>query len=239
MKNYINYLIRNNYSINTINTYSSILKSYLPIIDNYSLILKKIKSHFDSPNTAFLHYNVLISFFTFEKQKTFLNKLKKLNLPPIPQKYLNVFSKEFLYKKTEINNNDTNLIKKKKYTIRFLFQTGIRAHEINQIISFDDEILTVVGKGNKIREVFYDKETFENMWPFNKTTKTLRIWTKEILGNKYSPHSIRRSHATHMLLNGANPKTVMLQLGHSKIETTYKYLHLSFNRAKQEYKKYF
>ena len=49
----------------------------------------------------------------------------------------------------------------------------------------------------------------------------MRLWTKEVLGSKFTPHSIRRSHATHMLLSGANPKTVMMQLGHSKVETTY------------------
>jgi integrase/recombinase XerD len=42
-----------------------------------------------------------------------------------------------------------------------------------------------------------------------------------------------------MLLKGTNPKTVMLQLGHKKNETTYRYLQLSKENNKRIYKKYF
>ncbi len=59
------------------------------------------------------------------------------------------------------------------------------------------------------------------------------------LGNEYSPHSIRRSFATHMLMNGASPKMVQLQLGHAKIETTFTYLNLSLDDNHSIYKQYF
>ena len=62
---------------------------------------------------------------------------------------------------------------------------------------------------------------------------------KEILGTKYTPHSIRRSHATHMLLKGANPKAVMLQLGHVKVETTFRYLQLCKKINQKIYNKFF
>jgi integrase/recombinase XerD len=42
-----------------------------------------------------------------------------------------------------------------------------------------------------------------------------------------------------MLLNGANPKSVMLQLGHKKVETTYKYLQLSKANNQKIYRKHF
>jgi integrase/recombinase XerD len=64
-------------------------------------------------------------------------------------------------------------------------------------------------------------------FPFLYSTKTLRLWVKEILGCEFTPHSIRRSFATHLLKNGANAKFVMLQMGHEKIETTFRYLHLN------------
>ncbi len=51
MKEYINYLKRNNYSINTINTYRNILKIYIDINDIRS-IKNKIISYTRSPNTA-------------------------------------------------------------------------------------------------------------------------------------------------------------------------------------------
>ena len=60
-----------------------------------------------------------------------------------------------------------------------------------------------------------------------------------MLGDIYTPHSIRRSHATHMLLRGADPKSVMMQLGHSKVETTYRYLQISKELNKKIYDKYY
>jgi integrase/recombinase XerD len=74
---------------------------------------------------------------------------------------------------------------------------------------------------------------------FNRSTRILRLWVREVLGDQYTPHSIRRSHATHMLLKGANPKVVMLQLGHSKVETTFRYLQLSKTKNMKIYDKFY
>ena len=108
--------------------------------------------------------------------------------------------------------------------VRFLFETGLRASELQNIIEIKRETIILKGKGDKIREVFHNNETTILIDGFEFTTKTLRIWVKQVLGDIYTPHSIRRSHATHMLLRGADPKSVMMQLGHSKVKTTYKYI---------------
>jgi integrase/recombinase XerD len=42
-----------------------------------------------------------------------------------------------------------------------------------------------------------------------------------------------------MLLKGANPKMVMMQLGHSKVETTFRYLQLSIEENKKIYDRYY
>ncbi len=144
-----------------------------------------------------------------------------------------VFTKEFLLKKTH------GLDSEKKVVIRMLFETGIRAEEIKNIISINKKTMIIKGKGNKIREIFHNWETTKEFKGFDYTTKTLRIWVKEILGDEYTPHSIRRSHATHLLLKGANPKTVMMQLGHNKVETTYRYLNLSKQNNQKIYNKYY
>jgi integrase/recombinase XerD len=39
-----------------------------------------------------------------------------------------------------------------------------------------------------------------------------------------------------MLLKGANPKMVMLQMGHTSIETTFRYLNLSKEKNENIYK---
>ncbi len=231
MKQYINYLKRNNYSINTIKTYTSILSKY-DDIDDIRSIKKKILSYSHSPNTAWTHYNVVLTYFKWKKDKR-INSLTSLKLPPIPQKYMEVFTKEYLYKKTQ------DLSCQKNVTIRFLFETGIRAEELKNILEINKKTLIVLGKGNKRREIFHNWETTKHLKKFEYTTKTLRIWVKDVLGKKYTPHSIRRSHATHLLLKGANPKTVMMQLGHCKVETTYRYLNISKQNNLKIYNKYF
>ena len=232
MEKYINFLKRNNYSKNTIQTYKNILSIYYYVFHDIRLIKRKLLTYEKSPNTIWTHYNVLISYMRFLKDKR-LESLKQLKLPKISSKYMPTFTKTYILNKTNDLKNYKNVV------IRFLFETGIRAAELKNIIEIKENTLLVLGKGNKIREIFHNKETTKLFKGFPYTEKTLRLWVKEVLGKQYTPHSIRRSHATHMLLRGANPKTVMMQLGHSKVETTYRYLQLSIEKNKQIYKKFY
>ncbi len=229
---------KNNYSENTIRTYLSVLTQYKHDYKDIRLIKKRILSHSTSPNTCILHYNVLNSYMKWNKDKR-IDLLKTLKLPKTPIVYRDVFTKKYLLDKTKINKTDSDLLKKKKMTVRFLFETGIRACEINSIKEIKNDYLIIRGKGNKERSVFYNSKTFNSFYPFEYSTKTLRLWVKEILGDQYSPHSIRRSFATHMLMNGASPKMVQLQLGHAKIETTFSYLNLSLDENQSIYNRYF
>ena len=225
-KEFINYLKRNNYSKNTIITYTNILKKYKQYYGNIASLKKELRLHYHSPNTVWTHYNVLCSYMKWSKDKR-IDTFKNIKLPKIPKVYMEVFTKKYLMKKTEVKEEENGSLTEKKLLIRFLFETGIRASELYQIIEINKKTIRILGKGNKIREVFHNWETTKQLRPFDYTTKTLRLWVKEVLGDQFTPHSIRRSSATHLLLNGANPKMVMLQLGHEKIETTFRYLNLS------------
>lgn len=238
IKKYLAYLKRNNYSKNTISTYKSVLTTYENELEDIRMVKKKLKTYFKNPNTCWTHYNIISSYYTHYNDKRNLS-LKEIRLPQIPKKYFKVFTKSFLYKKTEIKQDDDKQTIQKKLLVRFLFETGIRAEELKNILNINKETLIVKGKGNKQREVFHNNETTSQLNNFSETTKTLRIWVKQILGKSFTPHSIRRSHATHLLTSGANPKMVMQQLGHEKLETTFRYLQLSMKENKKIYTKYF
>jgi integrase/recombinase XerD len=223
---FIEYLRKNNYSKNTLLTYQNVLNKYLDIFKNINGIKEKLLTEYKNPNTINTHFNVLSAYMKWSNDKR-IKKLHKVKLPQIPKIYMKVFTKEYLLSKTKINKYDSDILKNKKRLIKFLFETGIRANELFNILEINKKTIKIIGKGNKIREIFHNYENTVKLSKFEYTTKTLRLWVKEILGNDYSPHSIRRSMATHLLTSGANPKMVMHQLGHEKIETTYRYLNLS------------
>ena len=50
--------------------------------------------------------------------------------------------------------------------------------------------------------------------------------------HNYSVHTIRHSFATHLVDNGTDLHTVKELLGHSNLQTTSRYLHLSTARIK-------
>ncbi len=232
MEKYIKHLVRNNYSRSTIQTYSSVLRLYEQDMHDVRLIKNRLKRYLDRPNTVTTHYSILHAFMKYKNDRR-IKQLEEFNLPHKPNVYRPVFTKDYLNKMTY------NCDQQKCYVVKFLFETGLRANEVSSIISITNETITVKGKGSKIREVFHNIDTTSKIKDFNTSTKTLRKWVKEVLGDQYTPHSIRRSHATHLLLNGANPKMVMMQLGHSKIETTYRYLQSSKELNQNIYNKHF
>lgn len=148
-----------------------------------------------------------------------------------------------------------------KAIIEILYGCGLRVSElVNLKISqlfFNEEIITVTGKGNKQRLIPIGKEAKKSILLYlqhNRVKIVPKKGNEDILflnrnggklsrqmvfvivknlvekagiHKKVSPHTFRHSFATHLVQNGADLKAVQDLLGHASIITTEIYTHIN------------
>lgn len=128
-----------------------------------------------------------------------------------------------------------------------LATTGIRISELLSLkwedIDFKTCALEINGKGNKDRLVYTTPEYLELMRQayerkptegriFRYSEREARHMIWEALkpysrATQLSPHAIRHSFATSLAKQGVNVATIATILGHSRIETTQKYIDMA------------
>ncbi len=88
---------------------------------------------------------------------------------------------------------------------------------------------------------FDEEPLFINMRGERITARSVeRIVKKygiELISKKITPHSLRHSFATHLLMRGADLRTIQELLGHESLETTQRYTHLNIKELKKIYQK--
>ena len=254
---YKTYLKNKNLSKITINTYlrqKDNWKKYLndrkPNKKIFVSYINKYTNNY-SPNTTKLVYASVLSFLKFEKRWKLYSECKDIRLPSIIQVYKITITID------EYNNMKKNIKQLNWYQERdwlifsFLFSTGIRINEINQINKkkINNGKMKIIGKGSKTRNIYISNnlENLLNNWKFNKiniskknkfiSNKQINIIIKKI-GLEYfkkniSSHSLRRSYATNLLRKKVDIKTVSMLMGHSNINTTSKYIYFTDDEIKK------
>ncbi len=151
--------------------------------------------------------------------------------------------------------------------IALTFESGLRIAELCKVRleDFRRTTLDVVGKGEKHRITFLSDELYGEIQDFCKSrdigsgyvfrplnkngndhykdTDTVRrrieAEFKRTMGIKMHPHQLRHAFAINLLENGTNVRSIQKMLGHSKLETTMRYLGISDKYLKEDYVAHF
>ncbi|SES10994.1 tyrosine recombinase XerC [Psychrobacillus sp. OK032] len=207
------------------------------------------------------------SFFKYLKGKRRLledNVADELETPKIGKKkpiYLNQEDAEIFIKGIKRNNHYY-----RNYTmIMFFLNLGLRVSELCSLnlTSIQDNVLHVIGKGDKERTVFLNNvciqslgvymqkermyiqgaSTNEALFLSQKGTRLTRQTVAKIVKQinadsglnkeKLSPHKLRHTSATLMYKNGADIRSLQHILGHTSVSTTQIYTHVEDKEIQQ------
>ena len=257
-----NFLVANKVNDTPFNCKSETIKNYL----YKSFSDKKSRSQARSISAIKSFFNYLI-FEGYIKESPISN----IEAPKQEKKLPVVLTEDEI--KNLINSFDLNhgFGQRNKTIIEILYGTGIRVSELVNLklsnIFFKENIIKIIGKGNKERFVPLGEIASDEMKIYINDRNQLKIDSKSSdvlflnrygrrltrsmifkiisdaskrigLDKKISPHTLRHSFATHLIKNGADLRTIQLILGHESITTTEIYTHLDTLHLEEVLKRY-
>ena len=181
----------------------------------------------------------------------------KLSSPKVPKHLPKVLDpKEASAAMDNAKSTDELHLVRDTAMLELLYATGMRVSELTGIdlhdIDSSRQTIRVLGKGNKERIVpFGDAaNTALNAWLARREklakdpdalfvgTRGKRIDQRQVrrvveAAGEVSPHALRHSTATHLLEGGADLRVVQELLGHSSLQTTQVYTHVTSERLKK------
>lgn len=226
-------------------------------------ILPYINVCFLKPNKSKYTYNLALASIRLLYAICFNKSLNNLLLPTSKtiKKIPTILSKDIFIK---IFNEESNL--KHKCWLILAFCSGLRVNEVANVkiedLSSKEHKIKVLGKGNKERysilpdisikvlSLYCKKYNIKSGYLFKGTdgkdvmnNKTIINYFSVLkdnynLNDNISFHSLRHAFATYYLSNGGSLLNLQSMLGHTNLNTTTIYLHLSQNFNELEGIKY-
>ena len=213
------------------------------------------------------------SFFNYLIFEGYIKKspISDIELPRLEKKLPEVLTELEIEKLIKSFNIKENFGQRNRAIVEVLYGTGMRVSELVNLklsnIFFKENIIKIIGKGNKERFVPLGRVASNEIREYLKIRDNLIIDSKFLdivflnrygrgltrsmifkiisdgykrigLNKKISPHTLRHSFATHLLKNGADLRTIQIILGHESITTTEIYTHLDTYHLEEVLKKY-
>jgi integrase/recombinase XerD len=241
----------------TVEAYASDLQSIeilnkKPLIELDSAEALSSLKQYDNKRTLNRKLSALNAFFSFCHQSRYIEKFSKYTLAKLPKSLPKFLSYEEILRALEGIERDKWTAKRDYALLLFLYATGTRISECLAVRREDIEgnwLHVRHGKGEKERLVPVAKEALDALGeyllalPYEREALWLNYQGKPLsrisaykITQKYlnvSPHVLRHSYATALILGGADLRVVQELLGHASLLTTQIYTHIQ----KQDLKK--
>lgn len=258
IEKYRSFMEMRGYSYATIRNYLYIINDFVKKFETPDE--ESVEKYFESKgtiskNSRATQTRIFRSFGKFIQRKYKID----FTLPEAPRigKTLPVFlSKKEVAKLLNVARNNL-----RDFTIiSFIIYTGVRVNELTNIrisdIDFYQSTVRVIGKGDKERIIPIAEELLSLIKRYlqsrnakgeylfiNRFGEKLSSLSIQIIVKKYAqkarirkhitPHKLRHTFATLALESGVSPITISELLGHSSLNTTMKYTHVT-NRLSEE-----
>lgn len=205
----------------------------------------KALSSYDNKRTLNRKLSAINAFFSFCFRSEFVQEQQKLKLAKVPKTLPKFLSYKRIKEGIAMIDQSTWIGKRDAALILFLYASGMRISEcLNMRLEDIEETWLRVrhGKGDKERMIPIAKEALmlldaylkavpfekKEIWLNYQGTPLSRISAFKIT-HKYlgvSPHVLRHSYATGLILGGADLRVVQELLGHASLLTTQVYTHI-------------
>ena len=241
----------------TVKAYSSDLNQIeielnKPLVRLDSLKVLSILSAYKNKRTLNRKLSSVNAFFDFCYKNQFSQEHQKFKISKIPKLLPKFLSFEEIMKSLALIDKTTWIGMRNYALILFLYATGTRVSECLELSRGDIEgewlrirhakgekerIVPIAGLAKKAVDDYLHVSGFEKdyVWCNYKGDKLSRISAYKIT-QKYlgvSPHVLRHSYATSLIVGGADLRVVQELLGHSSLLSTQIYTHIQKQDLKE------
>jgi len=228
------------------------IQAQKPLIEIDSTELLKLLSSIKNRYTLNRKLSCVNSFFEFCYKSHFLHNQVNFELSKLPKTLPKFLSFEEITKGLDGIDTSTYLGLRDRALVLFLYASGLRISELLDMEHHDIEnnwLHVRHGKGEKERlipiadEALSALKRYLESAPFEHTKVWINYQGKPLsrisaykITQKYlgvSPHVLRHSYATALIVGGADLRVVQELLGHASLNTTQIYTHIQKQNLKE------